>query len=139
VPGTSKGAPTRFYGVAVGHNPGVYTEWTEAQEQITDVKGPKYRKFDTREEAEAFVKSGGKVEKVEKEVVGQNQGERERKKVKTATSKSGAKGSWLQVWTDGSSRGNGKKTAEAGVGVYFGYDDERYVAPIFLRLANAIG
>jgi ribonuclease HI len=39
----------------------------------------------------------------------------------------------LKVWTDGSSRGNGKKNAEAGVGVYFGYDDERYVSTLPFR------
>jgi ribonuclease HI len=129
VPGTSKG-PAKFYGIAVGHRPGVYTEWTDAQIQITNVKGPKYRKFDTREEAEAFVDSGGKIDKVkkvEKTAEQQEDGERERKKAKTATSKTGSKGGYVKVWTDGSARGNGKANAEAGVGVYFGYDDERYV------------
>ncbi|KAF2156205.1 ribonuclease H-like protein [Myriangium duriaei CBS 260.36] len=33
----------------------------------------------------------------------------------------------IRIWTDGSSRGNGTKGAVAGVGVYFGPGDKRYV------------
>src|SRR5277367_4049607 len=51
----------KFYGVAKGRNPGVYTDWATAQEQITGWKFPKYKKFATREEAEKFVRSGGNV------------------------------------------------------------------------------
>jgi len=36
------------------------------------------------------------------------------------------KGQWLKVYTDGSSLGNGKTGAVAGVGVYFGPGDSRY-------------
>lgn len=32
----------------------------------------------------------------------------------------------LRIYTDGSSLGNGKKTAIAGVGVFFGDGDKRY-------------
>lgn len=38
--------------------PGVYLDWTSAQEQIQGVKGPKYKKFNTKAEAEAFVAQG---------------------------------------------------------------------------------
>jgi ribonuclease HI len=38
--------------------PGVYLDWTLAQEQIQGIKGPKYKKFNTRAEAEAFVAQG---------------------------------------------------------------------------------
>src|SRR5277367_21013 len=51
----------KFYGVAKGRIPGVYTDWTTAQEQITGWKFPKYKKFATRAEAEEFVRSGGSV------------------------------------------------------------------------------
>lgn len=49
----------KFYGVAKGRNPGVYTDWDTAQEQITGWKFPKYKKFTTRAEAEEFVRSSG--------------------------------------------------------------------------------
>ncbi len=51
----------KFYGVAKGRNPGVYTEWATAQKQITGWKFPRYKKFATRAEAVEFVRSGGKV------------------------------------------------------------------------------
>lgn len=50
----------RFYGVASGHNPGVYTDWATAQEQIKGWKLPKYKRFPTRTEAEAFVQAGNR-------------------------------------------------------------------------------
>ena len=51
----------------VGRVPGVYLDWTLAHQQVQGFKGPKYKKFGTRAEAEAFVaqgrnKSGGLVE-----------------------------------------------------------------------------
>lgn len=49
----------KFYGVAKGRVPGVYTDWASAQEQITGWKFPKYKKFATRAEAEEFVRDGG--------------------------------------------------------------------------------
>lgn len=51
----------KFYGVAKGRIPGVYTNWTTAQEQITGWKFPKYKKFSTRAEAEEFVRSAGNI------------------------------------------------------------------------------
>jgi ribonuclease HI len=54
----SNATPKKFYAVQSGHNPGVYTDWPEAQKQITGWKGPKHRKFTTRAEAEAFVAMG---------------------------------------------------------------------------------
>ncbi|KFY48406.1 hypothetical protein V495_01362 [Pseudogymnoascus sp. VKM F-4514 (FW-929)] len=54
----------RFYGVASGHNPGVYTDWATAQEQIKGWKLPKYKRFPTRGEAEAFVQAGNRHGKV---------------------------------------------------------------------------
>jgi ribonuclease HI len=106
----------KFYGVAVGHVPGVYEDWAVAAEQIKDVKGPKYRKFSTREEAEEFVRSGGKSSGVAAAPP--------TKKVKT--SQSSATDRSVHAYTDGSSRGNGRRGALAGVGVFFGDGDSRY-------------
>jgi ribonuclease HI len=120
---SSKG--DKFYGVAIGRNPGVYEEWVDAQEQIKDVKGPKYKKFATRAEAEEFVRTGGKSSKVaaaapKKEVAS----EPSAKRVRTST-ESTSKRKMIRVYTDGSSRGNGRQGAYAGVGVFFGDNDER--------------
>ncbi|KAJ5272815.1 Ribosomal protein L9/RNase H1 N-terminal [Penicillium angulare] len=48
----------RYYGIQRGRVPGVYTDWSKAQEQIRGFTRPRYRKFSTREEAEEFVREG---------------------------------------------------------------------------------
>jgi ribonuclease HI len=48
----------RFYGVQRGVKPGVYTDWPTAQAQIRGFTAPKYKKFNSRAEAEAFVNEG---------------------------------------------------------------------------------
>ncbi|KAH6670016.1 putative ribonuclease H [Halenospora varia] len=118
VAGSIKG--DKYYGVAVGHKTGVFRDWGEVQELIQGVKGPKYKKFATRAEAEEFVRSGGQIPKAPV----REEGEPSAKKVKTGKARSGV----LKVWTDGSSRGNGRKGALAGVGVWFGAGDGRNVS-----------
>jgi ribonuclease HI len=128
--GAGRGTEERFYGVAVGHKPGVYETWTAASEQIKNVKGPRYKKFDTREEAEEFVKNGGKVSKKgdapkpAKKQEKSNGTSVEGPSAKKAKANS-SNGKTVRVWTDGSSRGNGRLGAVAGVGVYFGENDPK--------------
>lgn len=155
---------TRFYGVASGHIPGVYTDWSAAEEQIKGWKLPKYKKFATRIEAEAFVQAGNNYiksrldaiepaeEDLEAEAADDSMVPSKRAK-KTPTSSHGALGGKadvslkteivstskvkvpartsdtksgpLRIYTDGSSLGNGKVGAVAGVGVFFGDGDTR--------------
>ena len=122
---TIKSTGDKFYGVAVGHHPGVYEEWADASEEIKGVKGPKYKKFATRAEAEEFVRTGGKSSKV----TAVNAVEPKSKKVKTSADSAPSsmlKAKTVTVYTDGSSRGNGRQGAHAGVGVFFGDGDPRY-------------
>lgn len=134
----------KFYGVAVGHHPGVYEEWADAKEQIEGMKGPKYKKFTTREEAEEFVKDGGRTTKKAKT------GAEKEKEIKEEGGKKVVKGKGkvtveenaldtvkadtVRVWTDGSSRGNGRTGAVAGYGVFFGDGDERYISLLYFLL-----
>jgi len=129
-PTASKSTGDKFYAVAVGHNPGVYEEWVDAQEQIKGVKGPKYKKFPTKAEALEFVRTGGKsstVVKVSKTTNGALAVEEPNsKRSRTSTeSASTSKVKTIRVYTDGSSRGNGRHGAYAGVGVFFGDGDTR--------------
>jgi ribonuclease HI len=52
--------PTRFYGVQRGRVPGVYLDWSEAQAQIIGFVRPRFKKFESRREAEDFVQIGQK-------------------------------------------------------------------------------
>jgi ribonuclease HI len=57
-PATSNTVPKKFYAVANGRVPGVYTYWPTAQQQIVGWQKPKHKSFATRAEAEAFVAEG---------------------------------------------------------------------------------
>lgn len=128
IAGKSRAAPgeEKFYGVAVGHRPGVYTDWADANEQIMGAEKPKYKKFETRKEAEAFVKSGGltaaiksESKKATKAGYGDEKEEPTPKKAKTKS------GPTIKIYTDGSALGNGRIGSVAGVGVFFGVGDPR--------------
>ena len=45
----------KFYGVQVGRQPGVYTNWKACQQQVSGFPGAKFQSFHTRQEAEMFV------------------------------------------------------------------------------------
>ncbi|KAK0615265.1 ribonuclease H-like domain-containing protein, partial [Bombardia bombarda] len=147
--GATSDKPIRFYGVGVGRKPGVYTDWSKAQEAIVGWKGPKYKKFETRSQAEAFVRqftmantagassaaADGNDEDEEREeeeaedsddVVEVPPPAKQAKTTATATASKVVE--MMVVYTDGSSRGNGKVGAAAGVGVYFGEGDMRNVS-----------
>ena len=49
---------SKYYGVQVGRNPGVYETWPEVLQQITGWRAPKHKVFKTRAEAELFVAEG---------------------------------------------------------------------------------
>lgn len=147
-PGGNSDKSEKYYAVAIGNRPGVYTDWSEAQRAYTGVKGPKYKKFSTKAEAEEFVRAFGprtqtktaaeseadEDDEDEEDEDEEGEGEEEdgssevdlddfneppAKKIKTS-------GDGLtEVYTDGSSMGNGKKGAAAGIGVFFGVGDSR--------------
>ncbi|KAL2149081.1 hypothetical protein VTH82DRAFT_1767 [Thermothelomyces myriococcoides] len=139
---SSDSKPPRFYGVAVGRKPGVYTDWSAAQKAIVGWKGPKYRKFNTRAEAEAFVRSysssareapstadteaeqDDEDDEEDDNSVEEPPPKKTRTAAKPATSRSGV----VVIYTDGSSLGNGRNGASAGVGVYFGPGDPRNIS-----------
>lgn len=59
-----KAQPDKFYAVARGNPPGIYTDWANASQAVTGTKLPKYRKFGTRAEAEQFIRQYGDAETV---------------------------------------------------------------------------
>lgn len=126
---TASKSGDKFYAVAVGHHPGVYEEWVDAQEQITGVKGPKYKKFATRAEAEEFVRTLGKSSTLaapkRKETDIEEPTSKRARTTTKSTPASASKSKTIRVYTDGSSRGNGRHGAYAGVGVFFGDGDAR--------------
>lgn len=201
-------SPTaKFYAVKSGRIPGIYTDWSSVQDQITGWQKPKHRSFSTRAEAQRFLDDDdpkveqqhadffdpftteldafftSNVPEIPAEPVVQ---QHPQKKIKKAVNSSrslkqvmpeynealyepgtgplppgaedgfdpnilldprtgklvyktqeqrqatkpapygGTQTGPIRIHTDGSSLGNGKKGAFAGVGVYFGPGDKRY-------------
>ncbi|XP_054719127.1 uncharacterized protein LOC129228471 [Uloborus diversus] len=90
-----------FYAVHRGEKTGVYSTWVECEKQIKDFRNPSFRKFDTKEEAEEFVKTG-KIPKKELKIP------------------EIADDEYVTVFTDGAASSNGKEGCTAGIGVYWG-------------------
>ena len=45
----------KFYAVAIGRKKGVYKTWAECKAQVDGFKFPKYKGFETMDEAQAFI------------------------------------------------------------------------------------
>ncbi|BGP13936.1 hypothetical protein JCM10213_003852 [Rhodosporidiobolus nylandii] len=137
----AKGKGPKFYAVHCGHKPGVYETWPETQVQVTGFQGAKHKSFPTRQEAEYFVRygrdqaAGGSMQntlpptstarnKGKGRALEQDETPSKRQKVDDPVFRKGAipKGSRV-VFCDGSSRGNGKQGAVAGIGVFWSHED----------------
>ncbi|KAF4495606.1 ribonuclease H1 [Fusarium agapanthi] len=144
----------KFYAVAVGHVPGIYHTWDEAQPQVTEVAGPKHKRFSTQEAAEEFIRENASPETCRRLGISLEKSqeytgaafepvEASTKKFKAepaprpkAAPKAAPRaepdhennGNVLKIWTDGSSLANGQAGSRAGLGVYFGPNDERNLA-----------
>ena len=136
---TSTSKPSKFYGVAVGRTPGVYTDWSIAQQEVVGWKNPKYKKFETHAEAEDFVRQWSgqpssravkvpqvdETDEVQVIAIGPitKSSRKARKTGATQTAHEAQEAldatKPVIIYTDGSARGNGKVGAMAGVGVYF--------------------
>ena len=94
-----------YYAVAVGRKKGIYMRWCDCRDQIQRFKGAKYKKFDSKEDAEEFMKENENYNQPLDELKAD-----------------------LFVYTDGSCINNGRKNAMGGIGIYFGENDSRNVS-----------
>ncbi|KAJ9055303.1 hypothetical protein DSO57_1005128 [Entomophthora muscae] len=145
-----------FYAVHSGAEPGIYSTWKECEAQVTGVSGAVYKKFGSKREAELFLKYGRAGTEIKNKTISkkkppleaamakkiQNAGvfgaghdfalapiiSRSLAQVVEVPSNDSHKESVEVIYTDGSSRGNGKLGARAGVGVFFGEGDLRNVS-----------
>ncbi|CAD5217358.1 unnamed protein product [Bursaphelenchus xylophilus] len=132
-----KGFVMPFYAVAKGRRVGIYETWKECKAQTDGFQGPRFKKFNTKAEAQSFIDENKGTGGVRRNVGGQEPGpSRKRPNLEPGNGASSvvkkAKGLGPHpdaptVWTDGACRGNGKKHARAGWGVYWddGHRDNR--------------
>ena len=89
----------KYYAVRIGRNPGIYHTWDECKRETMGFKGASFKKFSTREDAEAFI---NEVEEEKKESAEKDE---------------------LVVYVDGSYRNKDKSHS---YGVYMFNNDEEY-------------
>lgn len=102
----------KFYAIAAGRKPGIYTNWPEAQAQVVSFAGARYKGFPTRAEAEAWIKNPvypGPIAKTTSS------------KEKSASAKAGKEGD-IVIYTDGGARFN---PGPGGYGVVMIEDGKR--------------
>ncbi|BFZ59558.1 hypothetical protein YB2330_000569 [Saitoella coloradoensis] len=142
----------KFYVVVRGRTPGIYREWATCEREVRGHAGAVYKSFPSEDAAREFLRTGGKSSVPDDSLAAFKAGSGIKrgvadeidltpfKKARTGTdsrsarprprppspiSKSKDKTEWLEVYTDGSCLGNGKRNPIAGVGVYFGPSDPR--------------
>lgn len=89
----------KYYAVRIGRNPGIYHTWDECKRETMGFKGASFKKFSTREDAEAFI---NEVEEEKKESAEKDE---------------------LVVYVDGSYMNKDKSHS---YGVYMFNDEEEY-------------
>ncbi|GAA5995237.1 hypothetical protein JCM5350_002793 [Sporobolomyces pararoseus] len=127
-----------FYAVKVGRKPGVYKSWDECKDQVNGFQGSKHKKFPTLAEAEAFVNgttasTASTSNAVASSSNGKGKGRSAEGDEPAAKRQKpnrdpvfGSQDSKFPpnrvVYSDGSSKGNGKKGAVAGSGVFWSHE-----------------
>ena len=101
-----------YYAVANGRSIGIFPTWEECNASVKGFKGAIYKKFSTQSEAEHFIVTHPFPGETKKET-----------EIPKETDSELAPDYY--VYTDGACSNNGRKTAMAGIGIYFGMGDAR--------------
>lgn len=102
----------KFYAIAAGRKPGIYTKWPDAQAQVMGFAGAKYKGFATEAEAEAWLKNPVYAASTAKSSKGST---------KSAPPKAAKEGE-IVIYTDGGARFN---PGPGGYGVVMMEGDKR--------------
>ena len=114
-----------FYAVAKGKLTGIFNTWSECKSNTDGYKGAVFKKFSTKEEAEAFIVYNTNAHETNAFDILM----KAKKKTETKAAEiDNAFEPEYYVYTDGSCSENGKENALAGMGIYFGENDTRNVS-----------
>ena len=120
-----------FYAVSNGRNIGIFLNWNDCSNSVKGYKNAVYKKFKTKEEANNFIQSNNKTD------INFIQLDTKEQPLITCffdTNKSEPKVDIndfdpdYYVYTDGACSNNGKDNAFAGIGIFFGIDDNRNIS-----------
>ena len=93
-----------FYAVANGRKTGIFLNWIDCNNSVKGYPNAKYKKFNTIEQAETFIKLNI-INLFEQLIIPD-----------------------YYIYTDGSCINNGKSNALAGIGIFFGINDIRNIS-----------
>jgi ribonuclease HI len=114
-----------YYAVRVGRSPGIYRNWNDCKREIENFSNAIYKKFDNEKDAINFLNSYSIFINSDS-VQNLNKRKNELQHEKTDENESLLKKKcYLNntdyiVYTDGACKNNGKETASAGIGVFWG-------------------
>lgn len=130
----------KYYAVANGRSNGVYNNWSDCKSQVDGYSGAKFKSFATRAEANAFANRNSSTFASQSSYRGSSGGGsysssasrgsspraiQANSALSGTSSAANSEASRQVVFTDGSSLGNGRSSARAGWGVYWGDGDPR--------------
>ncbi len=102
-----------------GYN-GVVNTWAECESYVSKVSGVKFKSFASRAEADAFVNGNSNSIRVRK-TIGKSKPRASR--AKSSRTPPAPRDDAVVVYTDGACTNNGKHGAQAGYGVFFGFNN----------------
>jgi ribonuclease HI len=112
---------TNFYAVKSGIKPGIYLTWTECENNIKGFSKAKYKKFDSKIQAQNYI--NGNIVCIKQTIHNSHKISKSNGMQIVADNYDFEK--CINVYTDGGCINNGSKNAIAGCGIYFKKDDVR--------------
>ena len=111
-----------FYAVANGRTIGIFLNWNDCNNSVKKYKNALYKKFNTKEEADNFIKVN------EKNIDDMNNNIQNHNIIVNSKDDNIVFNPDYYVYTDGACSNNGKDNALAGIGIFFGINDNRNIS-----------
>jgi ribonuclease HI len=138
----------QFYAVANGRTIGIFLNWNDCNNSVKGYKNALYKKFDTKEEADNFIKINGKnIDDTNNNISKQNDiisffdniimnskddniimNSKDDNIIMNSKDDNIVFNPDYYVYTDGACSNNGKDNASAGIGIFFGINDKRNIS-----------
>ena len=116
-----------FYAVSNGRTIGIFLNWNDCNNSVKGYKNALYKKFDTKEEADNFIKANEKnIDDTNNKI--QNKNKNKNNIIMSTKDHDIAFNSDYYVYTDGACSNNGRDNALAGIGIFFGINDNRNIS-----------
>jgi len=114
-----------FYAVANGRTIGIFLNWNDCNNSVKGYKNALYKKFDTKEEADNFIKVNKKnIDDTNNKIQNQDYNNI----IMSTKDDYIIFNSDYYVYTDGACYNNGRDNALAGIGIFFGINDKRNIS-----------